>query len=235
MIIGHRGTNVGVVENTITAFKKAIEQGAQMIEFDVWKCASGEIVVFHDATFERLIGDVRSIKSLSLHEIEQLSLPIEEKIPTLRQVMDSVDRRVMLNIEVKDGEAFEGVGKLIQEYIVEKGWQESDFLVSSFDHFGLRYFMKRYFKIPTGVITSAALIDYGKYLINLNVDYAIVDVQHLSVSFCTTLKESGKKIIVYTVNDRNMLSKALELSVYAIVTDFPDFIRKEQASLLKGE
>ncbi len=232
MIIGHRGTNNGVVENTIPAFEKAIEQGAQMIEFDVWKCATGEIVVFHDQTLERLAGDPRFIQHLSLREIEAISLSNGAKIPTLREVLDVIDCKIKLNIEIKDDEAFEGVGNLLREYVEKKGWSYTDFLVSSFDHFGIRFFISEFAEIPTGAITYAALIDYGQYLDCLKVDYAIVGVQRLNAAFYDSLKESGKRIIVYTVNDRDTLARLLQLDIYAVITDFPDRINRDYASIL---
>ena len=72
LIIGHRGAKGHVAENTIASIEKAIDLGADGVEIDVFRCLSGEIVVFHDKTLDKLSNGVGSIEEKSLTELKEL-------------------------------------------------------------------------------------------------------------------------------------------------------------------
>ena len=102
-IYAHRGVfdNESVPENSLSAFRGAIRLGVGM-EFDIHRTADGEVVVFHDATLQRMCGDPRRIAELTLAELRQLSLlGTAEKIPTLQEVLDLVRDQVPLIVELK--------------------------------------------------------------------------------------------------------------------------------------
>lgn len=102
-IYAHRGVfdNESVPENSLSAFRGAIRLGVGM-EFDIHRTADGEVVVFHDATLQRMCGDPRRITDLTLDELRTLSLlETGEKIPTLKEVLDLVGDRVPLVVELK--------------------------------------------------------------------------------------------------------------------------------------
>ena len=73
LIIGHRGANNIAPENTLKAFKKAIELEADFIEFDVQMSRDGELVITHDLDIERLTGEKKYVKDLTLVKIENSS------------------------------------------------------------------------------------------------------------------------------------------------------------------
>jgi glycerophosphoryl diester phosphodiesterase len=98
----HRGLHGnGIPENSLAAFKRAAELGFG-IELDVQLSSDGEVVVFHDYTLERMTGDKRKLSELSLDELKKLHLDgTEEEIPTMKEVLDAVEGRVPLLIELK--------------------------------------------------------------------------------------------------------------------------------------
>ncbi len=230
MVIGHRGAGASDIENTVSSFKKAIEMGVDMVELDVWQCASGEIVVFHDEMVDRLANGSGPLKNRTLSEIKELDLANGERIPTLEEVLHVIDRRVRVNIEIKDPHASEPVCALIQQYVNEKQWSYKDFLVTSFNHFLINEICVRHPLISTGVISSAVLLNYGDYLSKLDVEYAVVYARHLTPQFNEDIKRSGKKIIVYTVNYPETVQRMLQLGVDGMVTDCPDLLSKELAA-----
>jgi glycerophosphoryl diester phosphodiesterase len=102
-IYAHRGVfdNERIPENSLPAFQSAIRMGVG-IEFDIHRTADGEVVVFHDATLQRMCGDPRRITDLTLDELRTLSLlETGEKIPTLKEVLALVADRVPLVVELK--------------------------------------------------------------------------------------------------------------------------------------
>ena len=101
-VFAHRGASGYELENTLSAFNKAIELNAKALELDVFKCASGEIVVFHDETLARLSSSEDSIEQLTINEIQKIQLDDEEKIPTLDEVLSLVkETKILVNIELK--------------------------------------------------------------------------------------------------------------------------------------
>lgn len=101
-IIGHRGAPVYAPENTLSSFAKAIEQGVDMIEFDVRLTYDGKVVVIHDRKVDRTTNGKGKVADLTLREIRKLKIGDDEKIPTLDEVFDLIQDRCEVNIEIKD-------------------------------------------------------------------------------------------------------------------------------------
>ena len=108
VVVAHRGYSRWVPENSLSAFRKAIDAGADMIELDVQETADGEIVVLHDRDLLRLARDKRAIAELTLAQVRQLDLgrriglsPTIERIPTLADAIALARGHVKLQIELK--------------------------------------------------------------------------------------------------------------------------------------
>lgn len=94
----HRGTNVGVEENTLEAFKKALEYSPYGLELDVRLCGSGEAIVFHDPTLWRSIKSFEVVENISLERIRKL-LPYY--VPTLSEFIEEFADKAKLCIDIK--------------------------------------------------------------------------------------------------------------------------------------
>jgi len=97
----HRGLHGGgVPENSLAAFKKAVDSG-HGIELDLQLSADGEVMVFHDYTLVRITGESGLLSERSAEELRSLRLSgTDEHIPTLREVLELVDGRVPLLVEI---------------------------------------------------------------------------------------------------------------------------------------
>lgn len=137
----HRGLHsAGIPENSLPAFAMAINNGYG-IEFDVQLSADGEVIVFHDDTLSRMCGKNARVRELTLAQIRSLHLlGTPYTVPTLSEVLELVDGRVPLLIEIKRERAAEqlcqSVAKMLDTY-------PGSFAIQSFDPFVLAYF-KRY-------------------------------------------------------------------------------------------
>ena len=100
-VIGHRGACALEPENTLLSIKRAISDGASMIEVDV-RLAGGEILVIHDDTVDRTTDGSGSVYEMSFAELRELDAGKGETIPTLSEVMDLTLPALPLNIEIKD-------------------------------------------------------------------------------------------------------------------------------------
>lgn len=231
MLVGHRGMNQGVSENSLQAFEKAIEQGVGMIECDVRRCKTGEVIIFHDQNLKRLCGISKDISHLSLKEIKEIRLPHGEQIPTLKEAIASIDKRVVLNIEVKEGCVFDLLPDILNLFI-KGGWSWDHFLISSFDHLSLKRFKTAYPLIPIGPISGACLVDYDFYLKEIGAEYAIVAFDLLTDEFVELLRKAKVRIILFVINDSQKYEEWASRNVYGIMSDDPGVISATHSGLV---
>lgn len=116
LIIGHRGTLVDFDENTIGAFKKAIEYGADYIEFDIHRTKDGQLIVMHDKTLNRTTTGSGFIKDFYFIEIVNYETKIKhEHIPRLFEILDNFRDKVKFMLDLKEKGIREDILKLVNE------------------------------------------------------------------------------------------------------------------------
>src|SRR5512138_815337 len=74
LVLGHRGASADAPENTLAAFRLALEQGADGVELDVWRCRTGEVVVLHDEDTRRVAGSPLRVREATLAELRALDV-----------------------------------------------------------------------------------------------------------------------------------------------------------------
>jgi glycerophosphoryl diester phosphodiesterase len=116
-IIGHRGASGYEPENTLRSFQKAIDLGVEMIELDVYTCKSGELVVMHDDKVNRTTNGNGYVFNMTLTELKTLDAGKGEKVPTLVEVFDLINKKIAINVELKGEGTAESTAELIQKYI----------------------------------------------------------------------------------------------------------------------
>jgi glycerophosphoryl diester phosphodiesterase len=221
IIIGHRGAAGYAPENTLSSFALAIECGVDMIEFDVWKCASGELVVFHDANVEQLTDGYGHITSHTLEELKQLTVLGCEKIPTLIEVLDLIDRRVKVYIEIKDAHIAHDVLRIIEYYIEYKQWHYEDFLVASFDHTQLYDIKAANRCISIAALLYGIPVNLGACAAEINADVVSLSIDFINQQFVDDIHDRGMSVYVYTINDPDDMIRVLSYGVDGIITDYP--------------
>ncbi|WP_317045329.1 glycerophosphodiester phosphodiesterase [Formosa algae] len=132
LVIGHRGAKAYVAENTLESIQKALDFNVDGIEIDVHCCASGELVVFHDFTLDRMTNGNGKLEEYTLSELKEFLVDGKYKIPTLEEVIQLINRKSLLNIELKGKHTAEATCLTIQDYVDHKGWAYTEFLVSRF-------------------------------------------------------------------------------------------------------
>ena len=220
--IGHRGAKGHLPENTLASFQKAIDLGANGIELDVHLSADGQVIVMHDETIDRTTDGKGAVKQQPLAVLKTHRIDFQFEIPTLSEVFDLVDRKVLVNIELKVFETAEPVVLLIEKYVLEKGWQYSDFLISSFDWLALEKVRALHAEIPLGVLTSTDLdlaIAFAK-VINAETIHPYFHL--LTDENVARMQAQNLKVYTWTVNEFEDLHRVTSLGVDGIITDFPD-------------
>ena len=221
--IGHRGAKGHIAENTIASIHKAIELGADGIEIDVFLCKSGEIVLFHDKTLEKLTNGEGNIEDKNLDELRKLKvLNSPHSIPTLEEVLKSIDNDVFLNIELKGRNTAQGSLDLIRKYIRKNKIELNNILFSSFNWEELKDLRSLSDKVQLALITEEdplLAIDYALKLkaVAINPNYKDLNEQNIF-----NINDKGLKIYTWTVNSKIEIDKLKTLNVNGIITDFPD-------------
>ncbi len=112
--VAHRGASAYAPENTLEAFELAIAQGADVIELDVRLTRDGELVVMHDAFVERTTNGRGEVRLMTLDEILVLDAGYwfgetwrGTRVPTLREVLERLADRALVDVELKDGVSLE--------------------------------------------------------------------------------------------------------------------------------
>lgn len=222
--IGHRGAKGYEPENTLVSFEKAIEMGADGIELDVHLSLDGHLVVIHDETIDRTTNGKGAVDQLTLAELKSFRINEKYEIPTLEEVLDLVNQRCFVNIELKNHETAEKVVQLIENYISEKNWNHSQFIVSSFDWNALQQVRFLNENIRIGVLTETDLdlaISFARFM---KAEALHPDFQLLTNEYVAAIKEKGILVLPWTVNEIDAIERIKSFKVDGIITDYLDRI-----------
>jgi glycerophosphoryl diester phosphodiesterase len=222
--IGHRGAQGFEPENTLISFEKAIEMGADGIELDVHLSLDGHLIVIHDETIDRTTNGQGLVNQLTLAELKSFRINGKIEIPTLEEVLDLINKRCFVNIELKNSDTAEKVVAVIEHYISDKNWNQTDFIVSSFDWNALQQVRFLNDEIRIGVLTETDMdlaISFARFM---KAEALHPDYQLLTKENTKTLKEKGILVFPWTVNETADLQKMKDYEVDGIITDYLDRI-----------
>jgi glycerophosphoryl diester phosphodiesterase len=219
--IGHRGACGYEPENTLRSFARAIELNVDMIEFDVMQCASGEIVVIHDETVDRTTNGHGKVCDLTLDDLKKLDAGDGEKIPTLEEVLDLVNKRCKVNIELKGLGVAQKVNLIIEDYITKHGWTYDNFLVSSFEFNEIKDFKQYNTQVQTELLFYE-FTDYIKLAKEFDCNFIGLDKNLVNKEIVDDAHKNKIKILVYTVNEFADIQYLKKLGVDGIFSNYPD-------------
>lgn len=222
LVIGHRGAMGHETENTLASMQKAIDLGVDMIEIDVFKIDSGEIVVFHDDRVERLTNGGGRIEEYNIVDMKQLLLDGNQKIPMLQEALKLINNQVALNIELKGSGTADKVNFIVDYYVRDRGWTWDNILISSFKWDELKEMRKLNKDIKIAVLTEedplgaiAVAKELGAVAINPN-------FETLTAENVAKIHSEGFKIYTWTVNEPKDIERMKNFGVDGIITNYPE-------------
>lgn len=215
-------------ENTVRSVQKALALGVDGIEIDVFRCQSGEIVVFHDKKLEKLTNVTGSIENKTLAQLQELLVMGSEQIPTLDDIIEVIDGRVRLNIELKGKNTSKGVFNIMQRAVESGHWKMNQLYVSSFDWEELREFRKLTNQFGIAVLTDKNPLDAILVAHELNAFAINPNHKKLTQDMIKLIQGEGFEILTWTVNDTTRMNELTSWGVDAIITDFPERSREKQ-------
>ncbi|MGL5111463.1 MAG: glycerophosphodiester phosphodiesterase, partial [Flavobacterium sp.] len=156
--IGHRGAMGHETQNTVPAIQKALDMGVDRIEIDVFVIKTGEVMVFHDDILDSLTDAKGPIENYTFEALQKVIVKGGHHIPTLEEIITTINRKVPLNIELKGKNTAEATHKIVAAF-GEKGWKTADFIISSFLWDELETYRKLDTKIAIDVLTEENPLD----------------------------------------------------------------------------
>ena len=218
LVVAHRGASAREVENSLAAFRAAMQLGADAVELDVHATADGTLVVHHD---EAIAG--RRIPQLTAQQVAELRLSNGEPIPTLAHVLEAIGPRLQVFVEVKS------LPPKFDDRLLEalrRGPNPDAYAVHAFDHRIVRRLGARSPALRRGVLSASypirplvALQDAGATVLwqeRTLVDRLLVDALH----------GAAMQLIVWTVDEPADMAQLLALGVDGICTNRPEIGRR---------
>jgi len=232
MVIAHRGFSGSAPENTLIAFLKALEIGSDMVELDVQLSKDREVMVFHDDTLERTTNGWGRVVDYTLTDLKTLDAGSRlaaqfagERIPTLREVLDLVRGRCLVNIEIKHpNHGLYPITDLVDRALLEvkNVGMLDEVIFSSFNPSALDWIKKNEPLVRVAVLfhhswRSLTEVTGGK-------DYKVLNLRkdYLTEEKIAQIHHQGLKVNVYTLNSDEELEQFVRWQVDGIITNHPD-------------
>ncbi|GLI06844.1 glycerophosphoryl diester phosphodiesterase [Paenibacillus tyrfis] len=235
MIIAHRGASNYAPENTMAAFRLALEMDSDGIELDLQLTKDGHVVICHDEELSRTTNGKGLIKDCTLDELRRLDAGswygesfAGERIPTLEEFLTLVcDTKLIVNLEIKHiPYYYEGIEEKIVQAIQRFGMVDR-VIVSSFDHYALRKTAELNPDIELGLLFATRLIEPWRYAAGLpfavrsmHPDYSFVDAEYIA-----RCHEYGYAVYPYTANSPEWYKEMRRLGLDGVITNVPDVMK----------
>lgn len=235
LVVAHRGDSRKAPENTIPAFRAAVQLGVDLVELDYQHTSDGVPVVFHDELLDRttdarrLWGGARiPLASKSLAELRALDAGAwfgaafaGTPIPTLGEVLDAVGPATCLMIERKSGDALT-CWRVLQEHAAARR-----VTVQAFDWEFLAQLRQQAPSLPLGALghkelTPAALESARR----LGVEIVNWEAAHLDVDAIAAVHRAGLRAWAWTVDDLAEARRLLAAGIDALISNVPAAIQQ---------
>jgi glycerophosphoryl diester phosphodiesterase len=237
--MAHRGSSLEAPENSLSAIRLAMKDGADMVEIDVQETADGIVVLLHDSDLARIAGVRRGVHEMTYEEIRLLDAGswfseefAGERIPTLREALEIGWPTVSFNVELKYAGHDRDLAGSVLNLLDETGCTEC--IISSLNQDGVAEVRQLAPERRVGLIVGQS---FGN-LMHVDADFFSMRTALVTRDFLHRSRQREREVYVWTVNDPVGMSSAIALGVDGILTDNPALLRsviEERAKLTQAE
>lgn len=244
LVWAHRGASGYAPENTMAAFEKAVEQGADGIELDVQMSKDGELVVIHDETLERVSNGTGWVKDFTYSKLIKFNYnrthPEYERaqIPTLEEVYELIKPTgLTVNVEIKTGVVlYPEIEERVVELTERMGMLER-VIFSSFNHYTVQKIKEINVQAKTGMLYCDGIIhpvSYASYVVGADALHpALYNIQY--PGFWEECRRHKKKVHVWNVDEEAYMRLVCEQKADAMITDYPDIAKQIAEEYMDGK
>jgi glycerophosphoryl diester phosphodiesterase len=237
IVVAHRGSSGRAPENTITAFRYALEDGADAIELDARISKDSNIVVIHDHTLDRTANGSGLVQDYTLKQLKKFNAaslwpdkyPFES-IPALAEVLEEFGSSFGINIEIKGDRNSVMRQKLLRNCVtlVQNFRLYDSVMISSFNVEMLVDVGELDGRIIRGLLFEPfhhpfrSPADYAK---SLGVKYLIMSRNKMMKKIVSAVHSRGMMMGEFVVNTKSFISRSVNYGIDAIYSDYPSEVR----------
>jgi glycerophosphoryl diester phosphodiesterase len=228
LIYAHRGSSGESPENTLSAFRLSVQQGAAGIELDVQMTADGQLVVIHDEMLDRTTSGQGFVAAQTYEEIRRYDASYifeqyrGETVPLLSEVLMLLEPTGLeLNIELKNSVIrYEGMEdkaiRLVREFAME-----SRVTFSSFNHYSVAELARKAPEVEAAILYEADLYRPWEYAAPIGARALHPWLYSVNKDLVTHARQAGMRIRPWTCNTEDEMQRMIEAGVDAIITNYP--------------
>jgi glycerophosphoryl diester phosphodiesterase len=239
-ITAHRGAKVAAPENSMAAFRAAMDAGATYAELDVQHTRDRVLVVVHDGDLMRMGDDPRKVSELTAAEIATIDIGRKydakfagERPPRLEEVIDLVRGRMRINIELKYNVPDPGLAPAVVDLLRREDFIDQ-VVITSLDYAALKQVESLEPRLRTGHIVTAAVGN----VVRTEADFLSLNAARATPSLIRRAHAAGKEVHVWTVNEPELMLRMIERGVDNVITDDPALlvgVMRERKGLTRAE
>jgi len=232
LVFGHRGVRGLAPENTLAGFELAMAMGLDGVEMDVMLCGSGEPVVFHDYRLDVLCGAWGWVENTPLTELKRFDLGAMfhpryrgEKMPTLEEVLNLIQDKMLINLELKGEDADDDGLELKVANLLKKTGLIDNVIASSFNPMRVARVKEYAPELATGLLIQNDFAGWLRRFWFAPIRGA--DALHPEIGMVTKLlvekwHRNNKTVIAWPANTEGDMKILIEAGVDGIISDRPD-------------
>jgi glycerophosphoryl diester phosphodiesterase len=230
--IAHRGASGHAPENTLVAFRRAIELGARFIETDLQITRDARVVAMHDFTLDRTTNGKGQVHLLPLEEIRSLDAGAwfgdhghgtfsGERVPTLDEILDlAKEHDVIFYLEIKSGPAW-GVEHIVAAALRDQS-ASARVVILSFDPSALDTVHRLDSTMMTGLLLEHPSSDLVERTVRAGARQLVGRGDLLTPAVVEKAHHAGLQVVAWTINEPQQMRHLIATGVDGIITDYPD-------------
>ena len=222
IFVGHRGTKAYEPENTLRSFRRAFELGANAVECDIRKTKDNQIVVIHDRTLRRTTNGRGWVHKKLLAQIRTLDAGQGEKVPTLEELVHSIDPRYKIFVEFK-------VKRGLEEGATKIFGHRRNLIAISFYPKVLERIKTLSPQVKTGLLYKKKVRNTKNFLLlckRLEVKWIFLKHNRVKPAFIIEAHKHGFKVLAWVINRTKKLQKFINMGLDGVASDKPDLFQE---------
>jgi glycerophosphoryl diester phosphodiesterase len=218
-IMGHRGAPREEPENTLRSIRRALEIGVDAVEVDVHLSRDGRVVVIHDERVDRTTNGQGRVRDLTFAELRELDAGRGERLPSLEEVVDLVNGRAHLVVEVKAPAAGLPVLRIFREREIFR-----DAHLISFWHPLVKALKEQEPRLRTGVLLVGCPVDPAGLVRPALAEALLLNYAYVTPELVAAAHAHDLLVYVWNIDDVETLKPYLEMNLDGIGTNRPDIV-----------
>jgi glycerophosphoryl diester phosphodiesterase len=229
--IAHRGASGHAPENTMAAFRRAVELGARFIETDLQITRDAQVVAMHDFTLDRTTNGQGQLHLLPLEQIRALDAGSwfgtgsgsfgGEQVPTLHEILNfAKEQDVIFYLEIKSGPAW-GVEHAVVAALRDQN-ASARVVILSFDPSALDSIHRMDSTMMTGLLCEHPSNDLVERTVRAGARQLVAAGELITSPVVEKAHRAGLQVVAWTINDPEQMRRLIAAGVNGIITDFPD-------------